>query len=295
MMKPTAAVCIRSTTIALLMLVTLACRAEDIDIFGRPPGANDLPNVLIVWDSSANWSANLGVPDCKYWEDGVPTTDGPKSTSPDKEQGTKFAIEKCAIYNVIDALQPQLASDPPRFNIGLMLFNESGAPQGGYARRQFLPLTRGNAAPQHRAQQLVRRLHHLVGIKLGDVRKVAHLGDHQLEHPGGRAVIQLAPPIGQHTAQQVCGAALKAGGELDALGNAGRQVVADHRLEQFFLAGVVQVERALGHAGALGHLVGAGGGKAFFDKQRQGGVQQLLRACLFAAAPVGDVGGRHGY
>ncbi len=127
-------------------VATCVAHAEDIDIFGRPPTANDLPNVLLVWDSSANWSANIPVPNCYFWDDGVPTTDGPKFTSPNKEQGTKFAIEKCALYNVIDALQPVLASDPPRFNIGLMLFNESGAPQGGYPRQQFLPLTRANAA-----------------------------------------------------------------------------------------------------------------------------------------------------
>ena len=130
----------------LLAAASASARAEDIDIFGRPPTANDLPNVLVIWDSSANWSSNIPVPNCYFWDDGVPTTDGPKFNAPDKEQGTKFAIEKCAIYNVIDALQPTLASDPPRFNIGLMLFNESGAPQGGYPRRQFLPLTRANAA-----------------------------------------------------------------------------------------------------------------------------------------------------
>ena len=141
-----------TTRYAALLAVGLAMggasyapRAEDIDIYGRPPSANDLPNVLIVWDSSANWSASIPVPNCYFTEDGVVSTVGPKATSPDKEQGTKFAIEKCAIYNVIDALQPLTAADPPRFNIALMLFNESGAAQGGYPRKQFVPLTRDNA------------------------------------------------------------------------------------------------------------------------------------------------------
>ena len=142
----------RTRTAALLAFVLALsvagerARAEDIDIYGRPPSVNDLPNVLIVWDSSANWSANLPGPNCYFTEDGVVSAFGPKATAPDKEQGTKFAIEKCAIYNVIDALQPLTASDPPRFNIALMLFNESGAPQGGYPRQQFVPLTRANAA-----------------------------------------------------------------------------------------------------------------------------------------------------
>lgn len=134
-----------ATAFALIVGST-ALRAEDIDIYGRPPNANDLPNVLIIWDSSANWSSDIPVPNCYFTEDGIPTSEGPKPTAPDKEQGKKFAIEKCAIYNVIDALQPLTAADPPRFNIGFMLFNESGADQGGYPRKQFIPLTRANAA-----------------------------------------------------------------------------------------------------------------------------------------------------
>ena len=103
------------------------------------PAANELPNVLIMWDSSANWGANIPVPNCSYDD----KSGGPKPNAPDKEQGTKFAIEKCAIYNVIYALDVN-ADGSARYNVGLMLFNESGAPQGGYPRRQFLPLTAVN-------------------------------------------------------------------------------------------------------------------------------------------------------
>ena len=140
------------TTIAHRLAAVLAAAlclpaaAEDIDIYGRLPLTNDLPNVLLIWDSSANWSADIPVPNCYYTDDGVVTVFGPKATAPDKEQGKKFAIEKCAIHNVIDALQPATLADPPRFNVGLMLFNESGADQGGYPRKQFVPLTRANAA-----------------------------------------------------------------------------------------------------------------------------------------------------
>jgi type IV pilus assembly protein PilY1 len=93
----------------------------------------------IIWDSSANWGANIPVPNCSF-SDG---SGGPKASSPNKEQGTKFAIEKCAIYNVIYAL-PLNPDGTARFNVGLMLFNESNAPQGGYPRKQFLPLTAAN-------------------------------------------------------------------------------------------------------------------------------------------------------
>src|SRR4030095_1232200 len=125
---------------ALLGVASIAA-AEDIDIFGRTPQQNELPNVLIMWDSSANWSANIPVPNCSY-SDG---SGGPKANAPDKEQGTKFGIEKCAIYNVISALDVN-AEGSARYNIGLELFNESGAPQGGYPRRQFVPLTTANKA-----------------------------------------------------------------------------------------------------------------------------------------------------
>ena len=132
-----------------LMVGVASCvaHAEDIDIFLRLSTDGERPA------ERAACLGQLGQLGRKHpgaelllLDDGVPTTDGPKATSPNKEQGTKFAIEKCALYNVIYALQPVLVSDPPRFNVGLMLFNESGAPQGGYPRQQFLPLTRANAA-----------------------------------------------------------------------------------------------------------------------------------------------------
>ena len=122
-------------------------KAEDIDIFARINGTNDLPNVLIIWDSSANWSSSIPVPDCGYLDNGVPRVQEPTqpmATNPSKEQGKKLAIEKCAIHNVIDALPTQL-DGTPRFNVGLMLFNESpAANSGGYPRVQFLPLDSAN-------------------------------------------------------------------------------------------------------------------------------------------------------
>jgi type IV pilus assembly protein PilY1 len=130
--------------IAACFLSPLAGHADDIDIFAGPTSLTELPNVLIIWDSSANWSSSIPVPDCFYTENGVITTNGPKASSPNKEQGTKFAIEKCAIYNVIDAL----ATGPngaALYNVGLMLFNESPAQNsGGYPRVQFVPMNASN-------------------------------------------------------------------------------------------------------------------------------------------------------
>ena len=131
----------RMAPLLALLALAMPVLAEDIDIFAGIQSQNDLPNVLIIWDSSSNWGANMAGDNCSY-ADG---TGGPKPNAPDKEQGTKFAIEKCAIYNVIYAL-PVNSDGTANFNIGLMLFNESNAPQGGYPRKQFVPLTAANKA-----------------------------------------------------------------------------------------------------------------------------------------------------
>jgi hypothetical protein len=70
-----AAVAAIAATLGLLS----QARAEDIDIFSRLPLNSDLPNVIIIWDNSANWSSNIPVPNCFYNENGVPTTNGPKA------------------------------------------------------------------------------------------------------------------------------------------------------------------------------------------------------------------------
>ena len=111
--------------------------AEDIDIFAtRCRIANDLPNVLIIWDNPPT-----GAPASRWPTAATTTAAAVRNRSPDKEQGTKFAIEKCAIYNVIDAL-PVNPDGAALFNIGFMLFNANG----GYPRKQFVPLTAANKA-----------------------------------------------------------------------------------------------------------------------------------------------------
>lgn len=122
--------------------------AEDVDLFaGITPPNSGLPNVLLVLDNSANWSSG-SFASCFYKENGVvaETPVGPKASNPGKEQGTKMAIEKCALYNAIDAL-PTEADGGAKFNVGFMLFNESpAANSGGYPRQAFLPLTTANKA-----------------------------------------------------------------------------------------------------------------------------------------------------
>ncbi|HEU5282409.1 MAG TPA: pilus assembly protein PilY, partial [Burkholderiales bacterium] len=82
---------------AIAVAQAAAVQADDTDIFLTPPSLSGgtTPNVLIVLDNSANWSANF---------------DG----------GTKFTAEIGTLAAVIGALSDRL-------NVGLMLMDETGA------------------------------------------------------------------------------------------------------------------------------------------------------------------------
>lgn len=121
--------------------------AEDIDIYAGEASDADRPNVLIILDSSANWSASIGQ-SCSL-------IDAPTYVPSTQESGTKMAIEKCALYNLIHGL-PTKADGSALFNVGLMLFNESpAANSGGYVRRALMPVTSSNKAA---FKQIIRNL-----------------------------------------------------------------------------------------------------------------------------------------
>jgi type IV pilus assembly protein PilY1 len=98
---------------ALLFAISGSSLAEDIDIYATPPRDPGAPNVLIIMDNTANWSQSFG-------------------------GSTKFAAEKAALAQVVNALNTQ-------FNLGLMLFTETGSPNtntdGGYVRFAVQPMT----------------------------------------------------------------------------------------------------------------------------------------------------------
>ena len=94
---------VRRCMAALLLIGTTFCtgvfhgaRADDTDIFTASSTLSAVPpNVLIVLDNSANWSANFGT-------------------------GTKFSAEMATLISAIDSLDTKV-------NLGLMLFGETGA------------------------------------------------------------------------------------------------------------------------------------------------------------------------
>ncbi len=83
-----------------------SAHAEDIDIYSDKPRTGDVPNVLIVLDNGANFSASAG--NCTYVDGTAPSLNG-----------TAGGIEQCALYNVVSGL-PAGA-----INLGVMMFNDS--------------------------------------------------------------------------------------------------------------------------------------------------------------------------
>lgn len=126
-----------SIFVALISL-PLVSKAADIDIYSGLSGVSGIPNVLIVLDNAANFSASAA--DCTY-------ADG---TSPSLN-GTAGGIEQCAIWNVINSLQTN-TDGTARINLGLMAYNANrftsfGCPDGGNGGclvRPLAPMTAAN-------------------------------------------------------------------------------------------------------------------------------------------------------
>ncbi|MDO8812676.1 MAG: PilC/PilY family type IV pilus protein [Gallionella sp.] len=93
--------------LVVLMGHSTTSRAADIDIYSGLGGAAGKPNVLIVFDNSANFSAAAAGTFC--------TINGANNTL----AGTAGGIEQCAFYSVIDSLPNDVV------NIGMMAYNST--------------------------------------------------------------------------------------------------------------------------------------------------------------------------
>jgi Tfp pilus tip-associated adhesin PilY1 len=96
-------------TVLSCMMLSLAgmsssLHAEDIDIYSNSASTSGVPNVLLVLDNAANFSASAS--NCTYVDGTAPSLNG-----------TAGGIEQCAIYNVISALPAGAV------NLGLMAYN----------------------------------------------------------------------------------------------------------------------------------------------------------------------------
>ncbi len=123
-----------------------AAKADDIDIYSMPNTEGFRPNVLILLDNTANWSASIPTPLCS---DPLAQV---KTASPNKEEGTKMGAQKCALYKLISSLSVE---DLSQFNFAVMLFNES-PDSSAYPRQAFLHVT--TAAGKQRLLDLITGL-----------------------------------------------------------------------------------------------------------------------------------------
>ena len=120
-----------TAALALVLGAGSAAHAEDIDIYSLPNTEGFRPNVLILLDNSANWSASISTPICSATGAAV------RASSPNKEEGTKMGAQKCALYRLIASMSWQ---ELGQFNFALMMFNES-PDAGGYPRQAFFHVT----------------------------------------------------------------------------------------------------------------------------------------------------------
>ncbi|MEO8187556.1 MAG: hypothetical protein ABI580_09370, partial [Burkholderiaceae bacterium] len=119
------------TAFVLGLAATSPALADDIDIYSLPNTEGFRPNVLIILDNSANWSASISTPLCSAAGALV------KTSNPGKEEGSKMGAQKCALYRLISSLS---ITDLSQFNFALMLFNE-GSASSGYPRKAFVNVT----------------------------------------------------------------------------------------------------------------------------------------------------------
>ncbi len=103
--------------VCILVAFPVPAFAEDIDIYsGSPAVIGTAPNILIILDNSANWSASFG-------------------------GGTKFSSEMATLSSLIGTLNTNI-------NVGLMAFGETGpgtgSPVTAYIRYAVRNMTAGN-------------------------------------------------------------------------------------------------------------------------------------------------------
>jgi type IV pilus assembly protein PilY1 len=114
---------------SLALTAHVSAIAEDIELFTGTRLA-DAPNVVLVLDNAANFSANVTSQRCSITTAGVVDTSGAGS-APTHLDGTSGAVEQCALYSAIKSLD---TSDGAVVNIGVMGFNATGM-------KQFNPTT----------------------------------------------------------------------------------------------------------------------------------------------------------
>lgn len=112
----------KASLLTLALLANLSANAADIDVFaGAAPTNTDAPHVLLVMDNGASFSASNTSFRCGLTAAGAVTTDG--TGTPMGLDKTNAAVEQCALYSVISALDTTTTT----VNVGIMVFNSGQA------------------------------------------------------------------------------------------------------------------------------------------------------------------------
>ena len=121
----------RSPALALAASDPVA-RADDIDAYSNPPNAGRRPNVLFIFDNTANWSAASPGGKCLIrWNRLV------AANVSAADQSTKFGAEKCALYRLIDSMT---VGDLPS-STSRSCSSTSRRTRRGYPRQAFVNIT----------------------------------------------------------------------------------------------------------------------------------------------------------
>ncbi|EEF22379.1 conserved hypothetical protein, partial [Ricinus communis] len=123
-------------------------------------------------------------------------------------------------------------------------------------------------------------------VKAGQLREIVRFGHDELDDAGSLGRAQPLPPGVDQLAQQVGAVAVELGDGRFRLPDHGHDIAAHDGLEQLFLVFVIQVQGALGHAGAARDVFQACGGVATLDEQVDGRLQQLLGPRVLTALPA---------
>ena len=143
-----------------------------------------------------------------------------------------------------------------------------------------------HAARDGGGEHRLAALHDLLEVELRDLGEVAGLAHHQLDHAGIVRGAHRLPPAMRDGAQQLGGAHVGVSQQRLAFVDEGHQALLYYRLEQRLLVVVVQVQRALGDAGARRDILEARRRVALLDEQGERRGEQFHGARFLASLPA---------
>src|SRR6266849_10137819 len=152
-------------------------------------------------------------------------------------------------------------------------------------------LARLDTALEDAGHQPVATRHYFFVVEAGQLGKIVRFRHHQLWDADERRLADEAPVLAYETLEQFARAAGKRFGKLLALGDHRDDGLPDQRLEQRLFVFEVEIDRALGNAGATRDIFELRRGKAPIGEDLQRGADDLFRTGIFPTAPTGCYSG----